>query len=112
MRRGLVSWAVHILACLQEPKFEHFQAVIDAYIRDHFAAALVYKGEQRKVCAPPLWGGGVRYHLKVQSHEIFDFLLESVKLNLYGTFCRTSYLKKAKYDIFTQGRIFSYRIFC
>jgi len=36
---------VHILACLQEPKFEHFQAVIDAYIQDHFAAALVYKGE-------------------------------------------------------------------
>ena len=35
---------VHILAILQEPKYENFQPVIDAYIRDHFAAALVYKG--------------------------------------------------------------------
>jgi len=35
---------VHILAILKEPKFEQFQPVIDAYISDHFAAALVYKG--------------------------------------------------------------------
>jgi len=35
---------IHILAILQEPKFKHFQPVIDAYISDHFAAALVYKG--------------------------------------------------------------------
>ena len=34
---------VHILATLQDPKYEHFQSVIDAYINDHFAAALVYK---------------------------------------------------------------------
>ena len=35
---------VHILAILKEPKFEQFQPVIDEYISDHFAAALVYKG--------------------------------------------------------------------
>ena len=35
---------VHILATLKDPKYEHFQPVIEAYISDHFAAALVYKG--------------------------------------------------------------------
>ena len=35
---------VHILAILKDPKFEQFQPVIEAYISDHFAAALVYKG--------------------------------------------------------------------
>ena len=35
---------VHILSLLKDPKFEQFQPVIDAYISDHFAAALVYKG--------------------------------------------------------------------
>ena len=34
---------VHILATLKDPKYENFQPVIDAYINDHFAAALVYK---------------------------------------------------------------------
>ena len=34
----------HILATLKDPKYEHFQPVIEAYINDHFAAALVYKG--------------------------------------------------------------------
>ena len=42
-------YLVHILATLQEPKYENFQPVIEAYINDHFAAALVYKvgGENR-----------------------------------------------------------------
>ena len=35
---------IHILSILQEPKYVHFQPVIDAYISDHFAAALVCKG--------------------------------------------------------------------
>ena len=34
---------VHILSTLKDPKYEQFQSVIDAYINDHFAAALVYK---------------------------------------------------------------------
>ena len=34
---------VHILATLQDPKYENFQPVIEAYINDHFSAALVYK---------------------------------------------------------------------
>ena len=31
-------------SCLEDPKFEHFKPVMDAYISGHFAAALVYKG--------------------------------------------------------------------
>ena len=34
---------VSIISSLEEPKFEHFKPVLDAYIRHHFAAALVYK---------------------------------------------------------------------
>ena len=34
---------VHILSTIKDPKYEHFQAVIDNYINEHFAAALVYK---------------------------------------------------------------------
>ncbi|XP_013788618.2 LOW QUALITY PROTEIN: dedicator of cytokinesis protein 3-like [Limulus polyphemus] len=35
---------VHILSLLEDSKFQHFKPVIHAYITDHFAAALVYKG--------------------------------------------------------------------
>jgi len=34
---------VNIFVLLEEGKFEHFKPVIDAYITDHFAAALVYR---------------------------------------------------------------------
>ena len=34
---------VSIISCLEDPKFEHFKPVMDAYISGHFAAALVYK---------------------------------------------------------------------
>jgi dedicator of cytokinesis protein 3 len=34
---------VNICVLLEDGKFEHFKPVIDAYITDHFAAALVYK---------------------------------------------------------------------
>lgn len=39
---------VHILATMQDPKYQNFQSVIDAYINDHFAAALVYKVSMNK----------------------------------------------------------------
>ncbi|XP_043283024.1 dedicator of cytokinesis protein 3 isoform X2 [Venturia canescens] len=35
---------VSIFSLLEDPKFEHFKPVMDAYISGHFAAALVYKG--------------------------------------------------------------------
>lgn len=35
---------VSIFSLLQQNKFQHFKPVIDAYIENHFAAALVYKG--------------------------------------------------------------------
>lgn len=35
---------VSIFSLLQSNKFQHFKPVIDAYINDHFSAALVYKG--------------------------------------------------------------------
>lgn len=35
---------VSIFILLDESKFEHFKPVINAYIANHFAAALVYKG--------------------------------------------------------------------
>ena len=35
---------VNIFSMLEDPKFEHFKPVIDQYIANHFAAALVYKG--------------------------------------------------------------------
>ena len=34
---------LHIFSLLEDSKFKHFRPVIDAYIDDHFAAALVYK---------------------------------------------------------------------
>lgn len=34
---------VSIFSLLDESKFQHFKPVLDAYIKDHFAAALVYK---------------------------------------------------------------------
>ena len=33
----------HILVTIKDPKYESFQSVIDTYLQDHFAAALVYK---------------------------------------------------------------------
>lgn len=36
---------VSIFSLLQSSKFEHFKPVMDEYIDNHFAAALVYKGE-------------------------------------------------------------------
>ncbi|XP_018335626.1 dedicator of cytokinesis protein 3 [Agrilus planipennis] len=35
---------VSIFSLLDESKFQHFKPVLDAYIKEHFAAALVYKG--------------------------------------------------------------------
>ncbi|RWS26001.1 dedicator of cytokinesis protein 3-like isoform X2, partial [Leptotrombidium deliense] len=35
---------IHIFCVLEDPKYEHFKPVLDTYIDDHFAAALVYKG--------------------------------------------------------------------
>ena len=35
---------VSIFSLLEDPKFEHFKPVMNAYISGHFAAALVYKG--------------------------------------------------------------------
>ncbi|CAG0893401.1 unnamed protein product, partial [Darwinula stevensoni] len=35
---------VHIFNMLERAKYEHFKPVLDAYIRDHFAAVLVWKG--------------------------------------------------------------------
>ena len=34
---------VSIISSLEDPKFEQFKPVLDAYISHHFAAALVYK---------------------------------------------------------------------
>uniref|UniRef100_A0AAG5CQS3 Dedicator of cytokinesis n=1 Tax=Anopheles atroparvus TaxID=41427 RepID=A0AAG5CQS3_ANOAO len=35
---------VNIFSLMQSSKFQHFKPVMDAYIRDHFAAPLVYQG--------------------------------------------------------------------
>jgi len=35
---------VNILSLLDDSKFEHFKPVVDAYIMNHFSAALAYKG--------------------------------------------------------------------
>lgn len=40
---SLCGTQVYILSLLENPKFEHFKPVMDAYITGHFAAALVYK---------------------------------------------------------------------
>ncbi|XP_026677811.1 dedicator of cytokinesis protein 3 [Diaphorina citri] len=45
MHSGLVFHVLtHIFSLLYDSKFEHFKPVMDAYIKNHFAAALVYKG--------------------------------------------------------------------
>ena len=42
-------------SCLEDPKFEHFKPVLDAYISGHFAAALVYKYELFESSDVILW---------------------------------------------------------
>lgn len=39
----LYSLKVNILSLLDDSKFQHFKSVVDAYITDHFSAALAYK---------------------------------------------------------------------
>jgi len=39
----LFALQVSIFSLLDDSKFEHFKPVMDAYIKGHFAAALVYK---------------------------------------------------------------------
>lgn len=43
VRRVVFHWQVYIFNILYDPKFEHFQPVMDAYISGHFSAVLVYK---------------------------------------------------------------------
>ncbi|KAL1116518.1 hypothetical protein AAG570_004990 [Ranatra chinensis] len=73
---------VSILSLLDDSKFEHFKPVMDAYIKGHFAAALVYKGLLSSVQHCADWVGATEKQEPIQKcfrslESIFKFIIES-----------------------------------
>ena len=89
---------VHILATLKDPKYENFQPVIDAYINDHFAAALVYKVKVEflknyfyyfylilgpSVVCSPLCGYGAKHGETRSNQKMLSVSLSCVQVKFY-----------------------------
>ncbi|XP_054273723.1 dedicator of cytokinesis protein 3 isoform X2 [Macrosteles quadrilineatus] len=73
---------VSILSLLDDPKFEHFKPVMDAYIEGHFAAALVYKGLLTSVKHCATWVRATHEQEAIQKcfrslEYMFKFIIES-----------------------------------
>ncbi|XP_039296231.1 LOW QUALITY PROTEIN: dedicator of cytokinesis protein 3 [Nilaparvata lugens] len=73
---------VSILNLLNNSKFEHFKPVMDAYIKDHFAAALVYKGLISSIQHCADWVSATEKQEPIQKcfrslEYIFKFIIES-----------------------------------
>lgn len=76
---------VSILSLLDDPKFEHFKPVMDAYIEGHFAAALVYKGLLTSVKHCANWVNATQEQEAIQKcfrslEYMFKFIIESRNL--------------------------------
>lgn len=81
---------IHIFLLLEEPKYRHFQQVLDTYASAHFSATLVYKGllVGVKQCleSSPI----VSFHPRIQGcfkslKYIFQFIVQSRLLYLKAT---------------------------
>ncbi|KAG8321820.1 Dedicator of cytokinesis protein 3, partial [Homalodisca vitripennis] len=73
---------VSILSLLDDPKFEHFKPVMDAYIEGHFAAALVYKGLLTSVKHCATWVSATHDQEAIKKcfrslEYMFKFIIES-----------------------------------
>ncbi|KAJ1522281.1 hypothetical protein ONE63_002583 [Megalurothrips usitatus] len=73
---------VHIFSNLEDSRFEHFRPVMDAYIKGHFAAALVYKGLMTSVqhCAERVSSAEKQEPMQKcfgSLEYIFKFIIES-----------------------------------
>lgn len=76
---------VSIFSLLQSSKFQHFKPVIDAYIDNHFAAALVYKGLLSSVQHCAEWMTSTEHPEPIQKcfgsiEYIFKLIIQSRKL--------------------------------
>ncbi|XP_014256869.1 dedicator of cytokinesis protein 3 isoform X2 [Cimex lectularius] len=73
---------VSILSLLNDNKFQHFKPVVDAYVKNHFAAALVYKGLLSSVQHCADWVGAVEKQEPILKcfrslESIFKFIVVS-----------------------------------
>nr|XP_018899728.1 PREDICTED: dedicator of cytokinesis protein 3 isoform X2 [Bemisia tabaci] len=73
---------VSIFSLLYDSKFEHFKPVMDAYIKGHFAAALVYKGLLSSVQHCADWVSSTEKQEPIQKcfrslEYIFKFIIHS-----------------------------------
>lgn len=76
---------VSIFSLLQSSKFQHFKPVMEAYIEDHFAAALVYKGLITSVQHLAEWMSTAEHPEPIQKcfgslEYIFKLIIQSRKL--------------------------------
>ncbi|PSN57625.1 hypothetical protein C0J52_00521 [Blattella germanica] len=105
---GLVFHAlVSIFSLLEDSKFEHFKPVMDAYIKGHFAAALVYKGLLSSVQHCADWVSSTDKQEPIQKcfrslEYIFKFIIQSRLLFARATGGQyEDNFKKDLYNVFT-----------
>uniref|UniRef100_A0A1B6BYQ6 Dedicator of cytokinesis protein 3 n=1 Tax=Clastoptera arizonana TaxID=38151 RepID=A0A1B6BYQ6_9HEMI len=92
---------VSILSLLEDPKFEHFKNVMDAYIQKHFAAALVSRGLLSGVMHCANWAKATNEQQSIQKcfkslEFMFKFIIKSRFL-----FEQTSFNHQYEEDSFT-----------
>ncbi|XP_063227619.1 dedicator of cytokinesis protein 3 [Bacillus rossius redtenbacheri] len=110
---------VSIFSLMDDSKFEHFRPVMDAYIKGHFAAALVYKGLLSSVQHCAEWVSSTEKQEPIQKcfrslEYIFKFIIQSRLLfaratggqyedsfrkDLYNVFSALSKMLAASYDV-------------
>ncbi|XP_033223488.1 dedicator of cytokinesis protein 3 isoform X2 [Belonocnema kinseyi] len=116
---------VSIFSLLEDPKFEHFKPVMNAYISGHFAAALVYKGLLSSVqhCADWVTASdrqepiikcfrALEYIFKfiIQSRLLFARATagqfeDSFKKDLYCVFSALNKMLTLPYDVVLQSQV-------
>ncbi|XP_066992689.2 dedicator of cytokinesis protein 3 [Anabrus simplex] len=117
---GLVFHAlVSIFSLMDDSKFEHFKPVMDAYIKGHFAAALVYKGLLSSVQHCADWVSSTEKQEPIQKcfrslEYIFKFIIQSrllfaratggqyedsFKRDLYNVFSALHKMLATSYDV-------------
>nr|CAD7460974.1 unnamed protein product [Timema tahoe] len=117
---GLVFHAlVSIFSLMDDSKFEHFRPVMDAYIKGHFAAALVYKGLLSSVQHCADWVSSTEKQEPIQKcfrslEYIFKFIIQSrllfaratggqyednFKKDLYNVFTALNKMLSSSYDV-------------
>ncbi|XP_033610429.1 dedicator of cytokinesis protein 3 isoform X2 [Cryptotermes secundus] len=98
---------VSIFSLLEDSKFEHFKPVMDAYIKGHFAAALVYKGLLSSVQHCADWVSSTDKQEPIQKcfrslEYIFKFIIQSRLLFSRATGGQyEDSFKKDLYSVFT-----------